>query len=165
VVKLIIYEFDPRELPSDLRIAIGTAVAAWAQTEAVMDMAIAGLLRVSTPDGGAVTTHMPQAVRASALTSLAARNIPDRATRDRLNAIIAHIQTAYEKRNAIAHRSWATDPRNGNVYSVRASAKKVYKLEIIPILVETIEADALFIYNVGIELMAFCMDLGIHPAD
>ena len=48
-------DFDPRNLPRDYLEAIGLACASYAQTEDHLQMAIAGLLKIDSETGWAIT--------------------------------------------------------------------------------------------------------------
>ena len=54
----VIYDYDPQNLPCELLKAIGQAIAAGSQTEAIISMAIMGCLGIDAEYGMAVTTHM-----------------------------------------------------------------------------------------------------------
>jgi len=52
------YDFDPHNLPQELLAAIGLALTSYAQTERLIQDAIAGCLGIDVEYGAAVTIHM-----------------------------------------------------------------------------------------------------------
>jgi len=128
------YDFDPRNLPPELLNAIGLAVASFAQTEAVMEMAIAGCLGIDTEYGAAVTTHMPAPLRFSVLRSVAEISIDDLDILDELDELLAELDTAFNKRNDLIHNEWARDPDTGKFFTIKERARTRYELELGSVL-------------------------------
>ncbi len=97
------YDFDPHNLPQKLLAAIGLALTSYAQTERMVQDAIAGCLGVDTEYGAAATTHMAMPLRFSVLKSVAEIRIDDLDALDELDELISKVEDAANRRNAIAH--------------------------------------------------------------
>jgi hypothetical protein len=161
----IIYDFDPRNLPQEYLTAIGIAVASSAQTESVIELAIAGCLGVDQEYGAAITTHMAAPLRFSVLRSVAEIKIDDLDALDELDDLLAEAETAGVKRNGIAHHSWCHNPKTGEVFTVKEVARTSYSMDLIPMPIDKVKADAEFIYQIGMKLMLFIQNNGIMPAN
>jgi hypothetical protein len=157
------YDWDPRNLPQKLLAAIGLATASAAQTENLVEMTIAGCLGVDTEYGKAVTTHMAMPLRFSALRASAEIRIEDLDALDQLDNLLEVIEEAFEKRNGIVHHSWCCDPDTGEVFTVKETARTSVRSDLIPMSVNGVKADALFIYDAGMRLMSFMRDHGLLP--
>lgn len=159
-----VYDFDPRNLPSELLNAIGLAVASFAQTEKILEMAIAGCLGVDAEYGGAVTTHMPSPLRFSVLKSVAEIRIDDLDVLDELDKQLQELEAAFNKRNDLMHNQWARDPDSNNIFIVKEKARTRYEMESLPMTIDGVEGDALFIYQAGMNFMSFLMKKGLLPS-
>ena len=157
------YDFDPRNLSQDLLSAIGLVTTAAAQTEKFVEMAIAGCLGVDAEYGASLTTHMAMPLRFSVLRSCAEIRINNLDLLDKLDALIEKIEMAFVKRNGVVHHEWCRDPKTGNVFTVKETARTSYALDLIPMTIENVKSDAAFIYQSGIDLMAFLMRCGLVP--
>lgn len=157
-----VYDFDSRNLPEPLLRAIGLTVASSAQTEGVLELAIAGCAGLNSEYGKAFTTHMNMPLRYSVLRSLAEiRFEPD--ILDILDGHIARLDDAFGKRNAIAHNSWCRDTETEALFRVREDARSRVELELIPTTVEEVEAIAADVYQTGMDLMQLLMTLDLLP--
>jgi hypothetical protein len=161
----IIYDFDPRNLPQEYLTAIGVAVTSSAQTESVIELAIAGCLGVDQEYGAAITTHMAAPLRFSALRALAEIKIDNLDALDELDDLLVEAETAGVKRNAIAHHSWCRDPKTGEVFTVKEVARTSYAMDLIPMPIDAVKADAEFIYEIGMKLMVFINKHGVMPSN
>lgn len=157
------YDFDPRNLPQDLLAAIGLVTTCAAQTESIVEQAIAGCLGVDFEFGMAVTVHMAMPLRFSALRAAAEIRIDDLDALDELDLIIDEIDDAFVKRNAVVHHSWCRDPATGNVFTVKNSARTRVETDLIPMSVNGVKGEAAFIYAAGMKLMQFMMDHSLIP--
>ncbi|HMK41196.1 MAG TPA: hypothetical protein VK451_06515 [Methyloceanibacter sp.] len=158
------YDFDPHHLPNDVLAAIGLAMASSAQTESVIDMAIAGCLGVEVDYGAAVTTHMPAPLRDSVLRAVAEIRIDDLDTLDELDRTLDHIRDEVQtRRNAIVHHTWCRDPITGEVFTVKQTARGSVDAELIPMPISKIESDAELIYEAGMKLMLFLKSHNLFP--
>jgi hypothetical protein len=158
------YDFDPRNLPEKLRAAIGLMTTAAAQTEGAVEWAIAGCLGIDTEYGAAVTTHMAMPLRFSALRSAAEIRIDDLDALDELDNLIEELEEAFNKRNAIVHHTWCRDPTNGDVFTVKATARTSVVLDLVPMSIDGVKSDALFMYHAGMKVMSFLMRHRLVPA-
>ncbi len=160
----IVYDFDPRNLPPEFLNAIGLAVAGFAQTEKIIELAIAGCLGVDAEYGAALTTHMPGPLRFSVLRSVAEIRIGDLNVLDELDNHLEELETASNKRNSIIHNQWYRDSETGNVFTVKEKARTRYEMELIPMTIDSVKGDALFIYQTGMNFMAFLTKNGLLPS-
>jgi len=160
---VIEYDFDPHNLPQEYLVAIGLAVASSAQTEKIIEMAIAGCLGVDAEYGAAVTTHMTAPLRFGVLRSVAEIRIDDLDALDELDDLLAEAETAAAKRNAIAHHGWCRNPKTKEVFTVKEVARTSYSTDLIPMPIDRVKADAEFIYQIGMKLMVFMKVNGILP--
>lgn len=160
-----VYDFDPRSLPQELLAAIGLMTACAAQTESVVEMAIQGFLGIDFEYGMAVTTHMAMPLRFSALKASGEIRIDDLDALDALDEIVSDLEKAFALRNAVVHHTWCIDPKTGDLFTVRSSARTSVKSELIPMTVENVKRDSLFVYEVGMRLMEFIRDLGLLPPE
>ena len=127
------FDFDPHNLPNDVLEAIGLAMTSSAQTESIIEMAIAGCLKVEVDYGAAVTTHMSAPLRDSVLRAVAEIRIDDLDTLDELDRILDHIRDEVQpRRNAIAHHTWCRDPNTDEVFTVKQTARGSVDAELIP---------------------------------
>ncbi len=159
----ITYDFDPRNLPSELLSAIGLAIASFAQTEKVMESAIAGCLGVDSEFGAALTTHMPAPLRFSILKSVAEIRIDELDVLDELDELLAELEIAFNKRNDLAHNQWCREPTTGDLFTVKEKARKRYEMDFLPMTINGVKSDALFIYRVGMDFMTFLLAHDLFP--
>lgn len=155
------YEWNPYELPEKLRAAIGLAIACYAQTESMMQEAIAGCAGLDFEYGGAVTTHMTMPLRLSVLRSVAEIRIDNLDDLDELDRLLSLMEDAATKRNALAHNKWCFDPESKDTFFLRESARGSFKVDLVPMGADQVESDARFIYETGMKLMAFLSDRGL----
>jgi len=156
-------DFDPRNLPKKYLEAIGLACACYAQTEDHVQMAISGILGVDGEIGWAISTHMAAPLRENVLKSLTDikfENLDDIKEFDRL---FDNIREAGKKRNEIAHNLWCTDEKTKEVLRLKTQARRRVDVELAPVSLESIKADADFIYTAGIELLRFLLTKGLAP--
>lgn len=159
----VVHDFDPHNLPPDLLSAIGLAVASFAQTEGVIEAAIAGCLGLDFEYGAAVTTHMAAPLRFSVLRSVAEIRIDDLDTLDELDDLIDDLDTACQKRNDLLHNQWARHGVTGETFTVKETARARYEMTLIPTSVDSVKRDAQFIYEAGMKFMTFLMDKNLLP--
>lgn len=151
-------------LPQDFLIAIGLMTSCAAQTEGVIEWAIAGCIGVDTEYGGAVTTHMAMPLRFSVLRSVAQIKIDDLDALDELDEILESCEKAFEKRNAIVHHRWCRDPDNDAVFTVKETSRREYEIDLIPMSIDAIKSDVLFVYQAGLTLSSFLSRHKLQPA-
>jgi hypothetical protein len=157
------YDFDPRKLPAEYLQAIGLVAANSAQTEAIVQDAIAGCLNLDSEQGPAITTHMSMPLRFSALKAAAEIKIDDLDSLDMLDELIDAIEDAFDLRNSYLHHRWCRNPDTDQVYTVKEKARTRYEIELIPMSINAIKSDATAIYQSGINLYQFLIIRGLIP--
>lgn len=157
------YDFNPYNLPQELMVAIGLVTANAAQTESVIEWAIAGCLGVDTEYGAAATTHMPMPLRFSILRSVAEIRIDDLDALDELDDLLEQAEKAYDKRNQTVHHPWCRDPISNNLFRYKETSRQRYVIDLVPVTVDQVKADALFIYKAGMDLMSFLLARKLIP--
>jgi hypothetical protein len=160
----IIYDFDPRNLPQDLLAAIGLMTASAAQTESCVESAIAGCLNVDFEYGKAVTTHMTAPLRDSVLRSVAEIRLDSLDALDELDQLLERVNEGYGKRNAIVHHTWCRNRKTDEVYTLKQTSRARYESDLIPMSVDHVKRDALFVYDAGMALYTFLMQQKLLPA-
>ncbi|WP_349363062.1 MAG: hypothetical protein ABL307_12550 [Roseitalea porphyridii] len=158
------FDFDPRKLPKPYLEAIGLACACYAQTEDNVQMAISGILGVDGETGWALSTHMTAPLRESVLKSLTDIKFDNLDDIEEFDRLMADVSEAATRRNRLAHNLWAVDEETGDVYQVSTQARKRVAVDVKPISLKAIRADAAFIYDAGIELLRFLMAKNLLPA-
>lgn len=157
-----VYDFDPRNLPQELLAAIGLMTTNAAQTENVVEMAIHCFLDIDLEYGQAVTTHMAMPLRFSALRASAEIRIDDLDALDELDSVLERLETAFDKRNAIVHHCWCRDPETGETFTVKDTARTRVETSLIPMTVDHVKREALFVYDAGMALMTFLIAHGFR---
>lgn len=158
------YDFDPRNLPQELLAAIGMMTASAAQTESVVEDAIAGCLGVDSEYGAATTTHMAMPLRFSVLRSVAEIRIDDLDDLDELDALLELIEESFNKRNAVVHHAWCRDPETNKIFTVRTTSRARFEIQLIEMSVNHVKRDALFVYRAGMELQTFLSSRSLLPS-
>jgi hypothetical protein len=156
------YDWDPYNLPPKLLAAIGLMTASAAQTESIVEMAIACLVDVEVDYGKALTTHMAMPLRFSAIRAAAEIRIDDLDALDELDDILDIVEDAFDKRNGVVHHSWCRDPETGEVFTVKETARTSVRSELIPMSIDAVKSDALFIYEAGMKLQTFLKKNGLR---
>jgi hypothetical protein len=160
---MIIYDYDPFNLPPGILEAIGLAVTSAAQSESVLDMAIGGCLGIESPQTLALTTHMAIPLKFSVLKSVAEFKL-EVDDLDALDMLLADLNTAFGKRNKYAHDSWCRHPTNGKVLRQTQEARIRLEMDLKVATVDEIKTDAKFIYDAGMALIVFLGDRDLLPA-
>jgi hypothetical protein len=157
------YDFDPRNLPQDLLAAIGRMTTSAAHTESCVDEAIAGCLGIDYEYGQAVTTHMTMPLRFDVLRSAAELRIDDLDALDELDALLGRLDEAFKKRNAVVHHMWCRDPKTGDAFMVKETARQRVDIQAIPMSTDQVKDDALFVYDAGMDLFWFLKAHNLLP--
>jgi hypothetical protein len=155
-----VYDFDPNNLPQEILQAIGLMTTCAAQTESVVEMAIACFLDIDVEYGQAVTTHMAMPLRISALLASAEIRIDDLDVLDELDQIVDTIEDAFKRRNGVVHHNWCRDPETEQVFTVKDTARTRVETSLIPMAVDHIKSEAAFVYQAGMSLMTFLITQG-----
>lgn len=157
------YDYDPRNLPKELLESIGLAIAGASQTEDIISLAIGGCLGVEIEYYIAATTHMTLPLKFSVLRSAAEIRIDNLDDLDELDRLLDDIDKALGKRHDIAHGEWCRDPETEQLFRVKKVARMSVNAEMAPVTPESVRADALAIYQAGLNLMTFIADRGLLP--
>jgi hypothetical protein len=157
------YDFDPRNLPQDLLAAIGLMTASAAHTESCVDEAIAGCLGIDYEYGQAVTTHMTMPLRFDVLRSAAELRIDDLDALDELDGLLERLDEAFKKRNPVVHHMWCRDPKTGDMFMVKETARQRVDIEAIPMSADQVKGNALFVYETGMALFSFLKAHNLLP--
>ncbi|MCP9626300.1 hypothetical protein NML43_04260 [Rhodopseudomonas palustris] len=156
------YNFDPHAIPADLLAAIGEVAVASAHTEYVVELAIRGCGRGDITASKGMTARAATRSFESALNSLAASATVD-ADRDRLGELLQQISYGFERAAIYIHNSVCLDPQTGECLIATRGARGELSGELIPVTAAEIRAEADFIYQGGIALLAFLMQKKLLP--
>ncbi|MGJ8535594.1 MAG: hypothetical protein ACSHW2_00435 [Parasphingopyxis sp.] len=157
-----VYDYDPRKFPKEMLEAIGLVAACYAQTDSIVEMAIAGALGVDSEFGWGVTTHMSSPLRSSVLKSVAEIRFSDPHILAELDEIVEHIGTVASLRNKYVHQSLRMDS-NGELFREEITSRSGLNLNIVPVTVEEAKADAETIYQAGMTLASFLSQKNLFP--
>ncbi|HXG99518.1 MAG TPA: hypothetical protein VNI79_03770 [Sphingomicrobium sp.] len=157
-------DFTPTNLPQDILAAIGLMSAAASSTDNIIEMAIAGMLGIDGEQGYAVTAHMSAPLRVGVLKSAAEIALTSADALNDLDNILLTIKKAVEDRNAMVHGSWCLQPSDGAVLLVQQEARTHVAISSRPVTVDEIKRKAVTLYEVGMDLMQFIIDMDKVPA-
>lgn len=160
---MIYLEFNPNKIPSEYLEAIGLVTASSAHTEAIIQEAIAGLAQLDVERGLAITTHMSAPLRDDVLRALAEIHLDDLDDLDLLDDLLDNINEQFKKRHLYVHNQVCINPATKDVALVKTSARGSVRMEDYPLSVAAIRADALAIYQAGLELFQFLGAKGLLP--
>ncbi len=158
---LVVYDFDPRNLPSGYLEAIGYVIAAGSQTDNIMQEFIGTLLKIDNIETIALTTHLSTPLKDNIIRALAELNAPFASEIDEIDDLLDSIRNAMEKRNAVAHNAFARHPDTGEVVSLRMKARGSLQIEFTPITIDELNKQAEAIYEAGLALFSFMINRGI----
>jgi hypothetical protein len=162
---LIVYDFDPRNLPSDYLQGVGLIAMASAQTESVMQDFIGALLGIDNIEAIALTTHMGGPLKDRIARALIELNAVSAEVVDEVDDLLDEIDQAMLSRNIIVHSPLIIHPESGEVLSHRLRAKGSLQIELRPISLDEIRDSAARIYQSGMDLMAFMVRYGLGPIE
>ncbi|MFC0242352.1 hypothetical protein [Rhodopseudomonas telluris] len=156
------YNFDPHAIPADLLAAIGEVAVASAHTEYVVELAIRGCGGSEAASSKGMTTRGATRSLENALNSIAASsNVDD--DRDRLGELLDQITYGFQRAAIYIHNSVCVDPQTGQCLIATRGDRGELSGELIPVTVAEIRAEADFIYQGGITLLAFLMQKKLLP--
>jgi hypothetical protein len=158
-------DFTPYSLPKAMLTAIGLVTTSAAQTEDLIQWAVAGSLGLDFEYGKAATLHMNMPLRLSVLRSAAEIRLDSLDALDELDDLIGEVERAFERRNAIVHHQWCRDEDTGEIFTSKEVARTSLRVELVPMSVATVEDAAKTIYLVGIKMYGFCKKYGLIPAN
>lgn len=162
---MIIYDFDPRNLPQEYLETIGLVTSCSAQTEACVQAAIAGMMGATDDVGDAMTTHMSAPQKDNTLRALAEIYIVDCNLLDELDVILDGLNASMSKRNLYVHRSWFQNTETREVFTVKVAARGRLEKEQVLMDIKIMKADADAIYRSGMELYGFLARNKFLPAE
>ena len=162
---LVIYDFDPRNLPTEYLRAVGLVAMAAAQTESIVGQLIGALVRADNIETLALCAHMTGPLKDHVARSLLEMRAPHSGAVDDVDDLLDAIQEAMAKRNALVHNPLIRHPTKEQVFSHRLKARGSLQLELRPISVQEIEEEAALIYEAGIALGGYMLLHGLRPGD
>lgn len=157
-----IYDYDPRNLPTELLTAIGLAITSGSQTESILNMAVGGTLGLDSALTIAVTVHMPIPLKISVLKSAAEFRL-EVSQLDELDRILDQLKSAIDKRNGFAHDNWMRDKKTGVIFRQKETSRVRLDVKSVPSTVDEIRVEAGEIYGAGMALMTFLYLNGLLP--
>jgi hypothetical protein len=157
-VPSIIYDFEPKNLPTEYLAAIGLVVANASQTDNIMRDFIGALLGIDNVETIALGTHMSTSMKDDIIRSLAELSAPCASEIDQIDDILDKIRSASSRRNEVAHNAFAIHPTTGEIFSMRERARGSLQVEFRPIKVEELLSIADEVYQAGMALMQFIID-------
>lgn len=160
---MVIYDFDPRNLPAEYLSAIGLMVAASAQTEGTVRDVVGALLGIDNADTPALTTHINAPTLDHIVRALVELHAPSADDVDALDDLMDEIAEAWKLRNIVVHNPLCVHPETKEVLSFRLKARGSLRLELVPVKAEDITAGALRVHDAGLRLMTYMMERGIGP--
>jgi hypothetical protein len=155
---IVVYDFEPKNLPTDYLAAIGLVVANASQTDNIMRDFIGALLGVDNIETIALGTHMSTPMKDDIIRSLAELSAPCASEIDQIDDILDRIRSAIARRNEVAHNAFAIHPTTGEIFSMRERARGSLQVDFRPIKVEELLSIADDVYKAGIALMQFMVD-------
>jgi hypothetical protein len=160
---VIIYDFNPNNLPDDYLKAIGLVIACASQTEEIMRNFMGVLLGVDNVETIALGTHMSMPMKDDVIRAVLELNAPSASAVDEVDDILDDIRDAMQLRNVIAHNEFAIHPETGEIYSLRIKARGSLQSELKPITAQELRDSADQIYRAGMKLQEYMMKSGIGP--
>jgi hypothetical protein len=162
---VIIYDFDPNNLPAEYLAAIGLVVASASQTDHVMREFIGSYLGVDMAESLALGAHISTRMKDDIIRALVELNAECASDVDELDDILDRVREATEHRNAVAHNAFARHPETGQVFSLRERARGSLQVDLRPIEVAELTEIATELYGSGLALVEYMMARGIEPRD
>lgn len=83
---------------------------------------------------------------------------------DELDRLLDEVNNAFRKRNRYVHHTWCRDFETNQVFTKVLEARGEVDAYLVPMSVNEIKADAIFIYGAGMNLMRFLGDRKLLPA-
>lgn len=162
---MIIYDFDPHNLPQEYLAAIGLVVACSSQTDHIMRDFIGSYLGIDLAETIALGAHISTPMKDDIIRTLIELNAPHAGDVDCLDDILDRIKAAAASRNAIAHNAFATHPETGQVFTMRERARGSLQVELKPIAASELSDIANEVYGAGLALQEFMTSRGINARD
>lgn len=157
---MIIYDFDPNNIPDDYLRAVGRIIQCAAHAEDSVRTAIGVFLKIDNIETLALTTQMSNPLMDQILRAVAELNAANARMVDDLDDILDTISAGLVQRNAAAHKSLCRNPQNGEVLMWREKVKGSVELELKPITVDDLNGVADLLLEASNELTQFVTNCG-----
>lgn len=159
------YDFDPRNLPSELLRAIGLNVVAATHSEQLLNDSIAGLLGTDVEKGIALNAHTSLPQRASIAISLAEIRFGEVDVVVEFEDIVTRLRDAISARHSAAHDTFVLQLPEKKVVRLSYQARTEVSVTKSEVSIAHLEAQALDIYEAGIALEVFMQRHRVLPAE
>lgn len=160
---MIVYDFNPNNLPDDFLKAIGLVIASASHTEQIMREFLGIMLGVDNIETEALGTHMSFPMKDDMIRAVVELNAPTASDVDQIDDILDDIREAMQLRNAVAHNEFAIHPETHEILSLRVKARGSLQTEFKAVTAEELNEIAAKVYSTGMALMEFMMAKGIGP--
>lgn len=147
------YDYDPRHLSPDALAAIGLVATCGAQTESLLTFVIGGCLGLEDARAFVATVGMTATMKLDEARRAAGIRFDDSNTRTELNRLLDSVGEALNKRDGLVLTNWFQDPETTHLF--RRAIVGGVALEMIPVPLIRLAAEADFIYRAGHALMSF----------
>lgn len=160
---MIVYNFNPNDLPDEYLRATGLVVTSASQTEKIMRDFAGALLGIDNIESIAFGTHLSFPMKDNIIRAVVELNAPSASAVDTLDDILDEIENALLFRNVVAHSEFAIHPDNGDVYLMREKARGSLQVDFKPVKTEELLAAAERIYQAGLALQDYMTRSGLIP--
>jgi hypothetical protein len=160
---LVIYDFDPNNLPPDFLQAVGLVITCASQTEKIMREFMGSLLRLDNVETIALGVHMSAPMKVDIIRAVAELNAPSASELDNIDDLLESIQDALVGRNAIAHCAFGKHPVTGEIFRLKEKARGSLQVDFQPVTVVELKETAKEIYDLGLRLHNFMVSRGLGP--
>jgi hypothetical protein len=157
---VIIYDFNPNNIPDEYLKAIGRIMLCAAQAEDCVRTAIGVFLKIDNVETLALTTQLSTPLKNKILRAVAELNSASASMVDDLDDILDNINAGMERRNAVAHRSLCKNPESNEILIWKEKVRDSIELELKPITVNELNEIADNLLKASDELTAFLGRVG-----
>lgn len=160
---MIVYDFNPNNLPPDFLRAVGLVIACASQTEEIMRNFMGIVLGVDNIETEALGTHMSFPMKNDIIRSILELNAPSASFVDEVDDILDEIRDAMQMRNVVAHNEFAIHPGTNEIFSLRIKARGSLQSEFKRVTTEELLGTADHIYRAGMALQDFMLKNHLGP--
>jgi hypothetical protein len=160
---VIVYDFNPNNIPDEYLQAIGLVIASSSQTEEIMGHFLGALLTVDEVETVALHTHMSMPMKTDIIKAILELNAPSASAVDDVDDLLDRICAAVERRNEVAHNKFAIHPQTGEIFSLRIKARGSLQSELKPVTADDLRSVASEIYHAGLALQDYMTQNGLSP--
>jgi hypothetical protein len=160
---VVIYDFDPNNLPPEYLTAIGLVVASASQTDHVMRDFIGSYLGIDLAENIALGAHMSTPMKDDIIRALVELNAPHASEVDELDDILDRVRIATTRRNAVAHNAFARHPETGQVFTLRERARGSLQVDLTAIEAAELTEIGNEVYAAGMALQEYMTLRKIEP--